>query len=370
MQKVGIVTFVQASNYGAVLQAFALQRILQELGYDSWLINYNCPYIRESYIPRLRGKLSTKNIKNFFNGLLLFLYEKMKNKSIKKFVKRELRLTTSYKDAKQLFELNDEYDFFISGSDQVFNDTCSNLDTVFFLSFVNDNRKKYTYAASFGFDSIPVAYKSLYRALLKDYKILSLRETLSPQLRIDLHQNEIKKHPDPTLLLTESFWVKHFGLIRKKRKKPFIFVYYVHTYKNLVKAARILQKKTGFQIVMLNFDLKNFVKGFFGMNEKSVFGADPVAFLSNIYQARIVLTNSFHATLFSTLFHIPFLTEVETDRGLNTRTMDFLQTFSLQDRVMDLENLEKVHNLINWIEIDEKMNIERENAISYLSEFS
>ena len=153
MKKIGIITFHRALNYGAKLQAYALQETLKA-EYDVSIIDYRCPFIENIYYnPFFKKK---KSIKFLIKNILC--YKKLKQLNIAKkqlydeFLKFDLQyLNISSKKylPENIAEANNEYDYFIAGSDQIWNLRLTGRDWNYFLEFA-DNSKKYSYAASFG----------------------------------------------------------------------------------------------------------------------------------------------------------------------------------------------------------------------------
>ena len=150
--KIGIMTFHRAINYGAVLQTYALQKYLNDSGYDAEVIDYRCDHMENFY-----KILSVKNksIKQVIRGLLNFIYVYKKKSRFYGFLDQNVKISSKIYDKSNIGESNNEYDKFITGSDQVFNYACSQFDKNYFLEFVKNYDKKYSYAASFGMKEVP-----------------------------------------------------------------------------------------------------------------------------------------------------------------------------------------------------------------------
>ena len=130
--RVSIITFHRAVNYGAVLQAYALQEKIRQLGNEVEIIDYRCPLIEEEVSP-LAG-FRKKN--GLVSSMKKFVFRIIKNRAFNKFMKKRLNLSTPYYVNDELPETNGKYDCYITGSDQVWNYGCSGADTSFFLDFV------------------------------------------------------------------------------------------------------------------------------------------------------------------------------------------------------------------------------------------
>ncbi len=164
--KVGVITFHRAINYGAVLQTYALQKALKGLGFDSEVIDYRCDHMEELY--KLIGGFSTKSVKQNIRSFMNYFPAKRKMKSFRSLVNENMKLSPVY-DSATINQSNERYDIFITGSDQVFNYACSDFDKNYFLSFVDDEQKINSYAASFGISDIPVEYRAEYARLLSRF---------------------------------------------------------------------------------------------------------------------------------------------------------------------------------------------------------
>lgn len=152
MKKVGILTFQQAVNYGAVLQMYALQKIVSELGYDVEIINYDSPKIAEGYNP-----FHYQNIwkpKAFLSDVLNCFSRIERNQKFNAFIQENMKLSSLISKDK-LVEIADYYDYYIVGSDQVWNPDITGDDSTYFFDFVIRNEKKLSYAASFGVSQWP-----------------------------------------------------------------------------------------------------------------------------------------------------------------------------------------------------------------------
>ena len=154
MKKVATVTFHMAWNYGAILQAYALQQALLGLEYDSEVWNYDCKKISDCY-----SILDTTGLKAFIKSILMYRSKKKKKKNFKRFVAENIRLTEKITKNNRS-EIAKQYNAFIVGSDQVWNYKITGGDGAYFLDFVPERRKRLSYAASFGIKEIPEERKS------------------------------------------------------------------------------------------------------------------------------------------------------------------------------------------------------------------
>ena len=203
--KVGIITFHRALNYGAVLQAYALQLFLKELNIESDIIDYRCPYIEEFYKPVKANPFRAP--KMYIRELIYALPNISKRKKFEGFIAKNIKTSDAVCSREDLKALNSKYDYFIAGSDQVWNSKWSNFDKTFFLDFA-DPPKKYSYAASFGFDEVPKNEEATYEKLLADFQAISVRETTGVTIVDKLLHRKALVASDPSCLICKDEWKK------------------------------------------------------------------------------------------------------------------------------------------------------------------
>ena len=170
MKKVAILTFSNTTNYGAVLQAYALKNKLINLGYDAEVLNYNCQAVKE----REKIHVFDKNIRVTIKNILLIYPKFIRKITFKKFVRRENLYTKKTYNDKNISSTNNEYDIYVVGSDQVWNLQLSGYDYHYFLNFVSENKTKVSYAASLGSDEIDFQEYSMVVKFLKKFNYLLL----------------------------------------------------------------------------------------------------------------------------------------------------------------------------------------------------
>lgn len=354
MKKIGILTFHNAMSYGAVLQSYALQQTIKKMGYDCEIINYMCDYIYNTYVKVFPKTKNIKfNIKMSLQGRKRFLWRKY----LRQF--RHDYLTESVEvKKKDLRKLGENYDVVFSGSDQVFNDACTNSDETYFLDFLPDE-KKYTYAASFGFSKMPEESKEKYRKRISSFQELSIREESGCRMVKELvNGKEPICHIDPTFLLEQSEWDK---VVKYKKRKPYILVFTVMKPLKLVDYAIKLGQEKNLDVLYLEnwcFPPKK------GLNYVSY--GSPSEFLGLIKNAEYVLTNSFHGMAFSIIFHKKLGMELDTSGRRNIRSEDLLRKVGLLDTeikngVLDIDSVK-----MDWNHVDEVIQGERKRSLEYL----
>ena len=310
--KIGILTFHKAYNYGAILQTYALYKTLKNFNVECEVIDY-CP-----------KSTSTISFKQKIKKLLKHFYEKKKIQAFTVFSKN---ITFTNKEYHNIEELNDldiqnYFDKYIVGSDQVWNKNIIKNDYAYFLDFVKEPKKKYSYAASIGNVNFSADVQKIYEQKLMDFSLISIREQSSKKILKYLDNENIKVVSDPTLLLDKYDWLKITS--RRLINKKYAFLYTIGVPDNLVKYAKKICKEKN--LILINSKKS---RAFFR-------NLNPSDFLSFIYNAEYVFTNSFHGTCFSIIFEKQFVTEVNLKtNSINTRSFDLLKKLGLTNRDMN-----------------------------------
>lgn len=320
--KVGILTFHRAYNYGAILQAYALQKKLREMDIQSEVIDYL------SKEKRAQNKLFAYNKKFGLKGNLSKLvkdcYRKKKNAAFDQFMAEEMCISPkNYATFEELVQMDQQepYDAYIVGSDQVWNFNNTLKDSAFLLCFVSNDAKKCSYAASLGSAKFDEELYALYKTEIEKFRILTVREESAVSEYGFLKENNAKVVVDPTLLLSRDT----YEAIANPRipTKKYAFMYTIAGERNLRKFAENFCRENG--LVLVN------------SKKSRVFfqHASPRDFLSFIQHAECIFTNSFHGTALSIMMEKQFITEVHTKTSLNNRSNDLMKKLGLQDRDID-----------------------------------
>ena len=356
--KVAIITFHRAINYGAVLQVLALQESIMKLNHEATVIDYRCKAIEEDY-KNIRLKKGV-GLKSIVNNVISYPIRYKKKKEFYRFVEKNLNLSSSiYSSNAELIKSNDEYDIFITGSDQVWDDKCVKFDKAYFLDFVSESSKKNSYAASFSFGELPNDLKEEYRARLKDFNNISVREEVGKKIFGQLLNKNIVVSLDPTLLLNKEEWSKY--ATERLIEQKYILIYSVHAPNKLFKFAEELSNKTGFKLVNINDSWQRKV------NAKYLRGISPSEYLSLFKNAQYILTNSFHGTVFSLIFNKKFMVElVSKTNKINHRSKHLLELLGLEDRILENIDGKWQDDDIDYKNVNCILEIERKKSIQYL----
>ena len=367
MTKVGIITIHKIHNYGSVLQAFALQQACEKLGLQVEIIDYDFPNSFQANNSIRTDDDTQPNeprwIKLLFGAALI-----RQHRGVDVFVKSRLRLSLDSYDSPEMLMNNPPlYDYYLTGSDQVWSPRHTNGDPAFLLHFAPENRPKIAYAASIGSNSIPSQLQKRYSRLLSRYQHIAVREESGCGIVKALTGNDVQTVLDPTLLLNKDDWDR-IATPYRIIKKPYILCYFLNYSFNVFPyvddLANNIQKQTGYQIVRVARPPHYFRV----RNTKYQIGASPEEFLALIRDAEIVLTSSFHGTAFAVNYGKPVFSIVRDNNSGDSRQISLMNTLGLEDRVLNTGTSFPQYALASYNVEEEqrRLNILREESISYL----
>ncbi len=351
--KVGILTFHRAINYGAVLQAYALNKKINYMGADCEIVDYRNPHIENMYHKlKFKGSLRRK-------VSLVVNYRNIRKKTAKfsAFVEKNINKSPIYKTISKLKENEYRYDMFISGSDQVWNPDCTEFDKAFFLDFTF-SPKKASYAASFGTAMVSDKYENEVANLISDFTYIGVREKQGAEYIKKITDKNVEVVLDPTFLLNKEEW-EQIAKPSKYEKKKYVLIYMLMASKTLVDFARKVAKEKGCELISIGN----------GRNKDITYANDigPDEFLSLIKNAEAVVTNSFHGTAFSINFGKEFYVELHNVKNArNSRMEDVLKLFELENRLICDGNCRAYD--IDFEKTKKILEEEREKSVKYLEE--
>lgn len=372
--KIGIITFHSSLNCGSMLQAYALQTILEKK-YNAKveIINFANKGSRNMYaIIDKRPKKSAirSNIKSISNLGTIIPYRR----DYLDFKKKYLHVSAGdYSTSKQLAGIEKNYDILIAGGDQVWNVSCPDADKAYFLDFAKDV-KKVAYSPSLGANDISEKADNPdeYKRYLLDFDYLSVREPNGKKWLEKLTGREVKIIADPTLLLTKEEWIEGFDL--PETDEHFIFNYaFWHNREETNKAIQEISEKMNMPVYVLDGKSWAYYKlDKYGIKKFKMTG--PLAFLALMKNADLVLTQSFHGTIFSVLFEKQFWSykrPVENE-DKDDRAVAILKQLGLSERyqvIDDLPNMDFMKKIDYESGVSRRaINELRENAFLYLDE--
>lgn len=373
MKKIGVITFHSAENSGAALQCVALQIALKNVGVDPFVIDYQPNYIRNQYKVLMNpfaearkranaGKLDYRAVLAFTLQDLRFMRKLTRKLKFNKFRKKYMKLSRRYNTYEELVSEPPIADAYIAGSDQIWNTklTGGTYEPAYFLQFGNAKIDKFTYAISVGHD-LSIEDVNAIANLGKDISIVSFREmSVTSRFISQFDSEKYVQNIDPTLLISKSDWQKISTA--PKYDKPYILVYALEksdAFSNIIRDIENYRDYCVIDISQCNLNLYHSVKRRAGFS--------PDEFLGYIDNADIVITNSFHCTVFSILFHKKFITVPHTRS--NGRIFDLLKSVGLENHLYDLDKLGFIDST-DWNLVDSKVNQYRSASLKYLEKIA
>lgn len=326
--KIGIVTHHTAHNYGAMLQAYALQRYLKdEYNYEVKNIHLRTKAGIKAY--RIFKK-PNRIIGLIWEFIKFFHYPQLKRKHIafENFLENYLDKTKLYKSYEELETYPPELDCYISGSDQVFSPMGKEINA-YYLNFGDDETKRIAYAPSFGYKTIPEEKKDLIRKLLNRFDHLSAREVSGCKIIEELTGEKVPNVLDPVFLLEPDQYRKISKPLKLKYKK-YILCYSLVGMKKQIPLAMKVKELTGLPIVLISSSALLPIKGV----DKIVRDAGPREFLWLFDNASFVVTDSFHGTAFSLIFRKNFFSTIAMPLKAD-RIYSILNEVGLNDRIIE-----------------------------------
>ena len=355
---VGILTFHRAANYGAVLQSYALQQTLNEMGFENEIIDYRCEHIKNHYSPK--PSVSIKHIRRFTLDLLEAPQKAKTRKSFEKFLDEYL-ITSKPLSKEELSEYSEKYSTVICGSDQVWNPISTNEDFSFFLDFVSSDKRKVSYAASVGVTDWSDDFLNKSRECLMSFNAVSIREPESLELIKKVYKGEVSIDADPTILLEEEKW-DSLAESSRLNDKEFIFLYVMQPSSKLYDIAERLSVKYGLKIVSISATEKKCKIG------SDVKGSSVIDFLWMIKHATYIVTNSFHGLIFSMIFEKEFFWDYQEGKSMsNSRFKMLSKQYGIGCRCYDSTKQFKDYSEIDFTDVKKKMKEQKKKAIYYLN---
>lgn len=372
MKKVGIITHYYGSqNYGGLLQAYALCKKLNALGYDAEQIQYIHKDVGEPN--NAVRKWSTNRIANAFKIRIsrvkekdFFSNMKKRSKAIEEFRKNIPHSFEIYsKDT--ISQSNDLYDAFITGSDQVWN--MDWYDEAYFLKFV-ENKPKYSYAASVGTNELTTERKKLFKENLMDYTKISVREKDSVELLQPLTKVEVQYVLDPTLLLSKNEWDEI--CLGKRIQEKYLFCYFLGEGIVERQLAREYADAHELKIVTLPFLNGQKRKCDEKFGDVKLYDVSPGEFVSLIKYSDCVFTDSFHACVFSNIYEKNFFVFPRSGADkMSNRITSLITLFHNQEKFCDSsekQSMKYINSIGNTSIYRKSIDEEIEKSIIFLKE--
>lgn len=316
-QKIGLLTYHHTTNFGSMLQTYALYKMVQELGFQCEIIDYRNETVENrEFIKKLYNCKSLKEIKNH---LQYSKYKKKKANAFKQFFENNFCVSSEIYSKKNITQSNGQYNCFLVGSDLVWDFTINDSDTTYMLDFVNNLNKKIAFASSAGgswnIDDINIVSK-----LLNRFNYIGVREkSICQQLNEELDIN-VDFVCDPTMLFSKEKWDEL--VIDRYIEDEYILCYMANEDLSIYRDAIEYGKKKGLLVYLISYD-------WVPKNMNAIRPYKISDFLSLIKYAHTVFTASYHGMLFSLYFEKNFY---YYNRGWKSRMNSIANYLDVMDR--------------------------------------
>lgn len=380
MKPIGLVTCYFHHNYGSMLQAYATEMIMQQMGLPYQTIACKAPinYMKENKLLYIIKKLLIADWKMRLGKMKIERAKKdypefarnwdIRNKAFDNFSDTFFHVSPYCKNREELTKMAENYSAFLVGSDQLWR-TDSVEHGYYTLEWVPDNIRKIAYSTSIGVKEVPWFQVNKNKRFMNRFDYMALREQSACDLVYKLTGRKVPVVLDPTLLFTDEQWME----IQKQEPLTdgkYIFCYLLGNNPSQRNFIKEIKEKTGYKIVALQ-QLDDYIPSDEGFADEAPY-VGPREFLNYIRNAEFVFTDSFHCSVFSILYKKNFFTFSRFAEGAkqstNTRIDNLLHITGLEDRRMTKDKtIEEVVNFNRIFDgVDEKLNALRKSSMDYL----
>lgn len=363
MKNIGIVTYYKIYNYGSVWQAYALSNAIKKMGYNPEIIDYldssqKCfqKIKRKTYINRIltslkSPKLFINTIKTKFTGeKFVANIEQDQKELFDDFINKNLNLS------KVDILKDDYYDYYVCGSDQVWQVSAPGLHELYYLRFTKKD-KRIAYAPSFGSLTIPKYNEKRLKKYLSEFSNISVREESGVDVVYNVIGKKVPQVLDP-VLLEASMWN---NMVKKTKDNNYIVGYFLGDISNYENEIKEIENKYQAKVIFIKSGKTQDIK-------REEILLSPEDFISFIANSKYVITDSLHGTEFSMVFHKPFSVLARkyiTVPEQQTRIESLLDLFELENRFID-KTKEYSIDEINYDKFERILKINQEKSLNYL----
>lgn len=365
-KRVGLITMHRVINYGSFLQAYATQKIINNLGFNCEIIDYNFP--NEWHFQNgLKRKLTLKTIISSLIYPLGLTKSHRKKKHIQNSISKYLSLTKYYKNPNELTDNPPKYDVYVTGSDQTWNPKHMKGDPIFMLSFAPQKSRKISFSASIAGKHLDDRFKPIFSKYLNQYDAISIRDENGNSVIKELTGKNASVVLDPTLMLDKNEWQKFTNSFSLKsfQEKYILFYLITHSFNPtpyIYELLKKMQTKTGFRVLSFSKIPKEYEVDYVHCSD-----ADLGGFVSLFENASYVVTSSFHGTAFAINFGIPLCSVVKELNGEDDRQASLLNKLGLENCIVPVgEKYELIEPSYCVEKQQQKLNELREESLDFL----
>lgn len=365
MKRIGIVTFHRSHNYGSVLLAYAMVKVLESFRLEAKVIDYQHPESRLMYDFVLWNPHKTigQNLHSFISQGILGRFKK-RRKNFYSFVENNIPLTQKYK---RRSDIKEHFDYLVCGSDQIWNpDAGDSRDDIYFLDFGEDTVSKFSYAASSGSRRFHSVNKENTRSILSSFKKIGVREQFMKDYIRDAFRLESTVNPDPTLLVSSSEWSNLEETVGNLPPE-YLLVYTLENEEQVVNTASSIGSRLGLPVVHINNGAN--VRA----NEKdgadiSLFEISPGQFLWLFHHASFIVSNSFHGNAFSIIYRKDFLCPVSDFRDTRIENLHNRVGLEQSRQIRSATEFSADNRHIDYTVLEDKIEGFRKEGFDFIKE--
>lgn len=367
--KIGIITYPPRFNYGAVLQSYALETVLERLGHEVWIVQSKpqSKLLTFHLLIKYLGRIIKRYILSEKNSILK---EKKNNEDFKVITRRTWKFVETH--TKQYYTTNDfiikkgDFDCLVVGSDQIWRAKYfPNIERNYLDYTSGWNIKRIAYAPSFGVDNWEYSDKQTERCkkLIKSFLAVSVREESGILLCKEYLGVDAELVLDPTMLLSKEDYIK---IIKEEHDDDI----------NLTLTSYVLDEDENNHNILSyiakdkNMDIFKMVGDPTRINVPAEHKILPSfgTWLNMFHRSKFLFTDSFHGTVFAIIFNLPFVVYGNNERGLS-RINSLLHLFNLENRLVNtIEDYDKIkNNVINWENVNRIKEMMVVKSMSFLT---
>lgn len=367
-QKIAILTlYYHNYNYGGLLQAYALQKAITDLGYQAEQISYKLESGYDGWNP----------IKASIKKPVAYLYHRAKyGKWFDQYTVRRKKFEafaeiiphTEVVTAQTISELSNQFDCFVCGSDQIWNPI--GWQPTLFFDFLAGDKKRISYAASIARDELTEEEYDFMKPYLDKFSAISVREKKSADmLNRKFPKLNVQAVPDPVFLLTEEEWRTLIPKVNEN-KVPYIFAYFLGGNKeNRQKAIQYAEDR---KLKIRFASYLDYTQSGWDKKHPELL-ASPMGveeFLQSIANAELVLTDSFHAAAFSSILKTPFYAlprfKAQDKTSMNSRILNLVQELEIPERYTEELDTQYEWRESEWKNIESNLLRMKNCGLNYL----
>lgn len=360
--KVAVITRHAISNYGSLLQAMAMQQIVESLGHSCEIIDY--VRVDETYLECEKVLLKRKpewNNHPLKRAIYLALRQPesiLAGRRFEKAQKKYLHLSKRYSSLEELIKDKPVADVYMTGSDQVWGPVGSGgYDSSYCLAFTQASDKRIAYAASFGRTEMSTELSLYYKKWLSRYTHITVREDSAAEMLSEIGIDATQTL-DPTLLLNSEEWSKYVAELPRKK---YVLVYQLHNDKTVGRYAKKVAKSKGLPLIRISASLHQIHR-----EGKFVYAPSIGEFLAYIKNAECMITDSFHGTAFAINFNTPFV-EMLPNNNTCSRNQSILKVTGLTGQILtDVNDIALARRTVDFSLANNVLAEERKKAVTLL----